>query len=103
MGRGRVGSNFWCGSALRFESLKIGAEILREIPLYNCNHYCANEHAKEGNPSCPFDRLTLRISPPNSMYNRRLGSHQLDRSAIHLMVTLTSFQLSQQLLRFLLR
>src|SRR5262249_35648408 len=26
-------------------------------------------------------RLTLWISPPNSMYNRRLGSHQLDRSA----------------------
>src|SRR6516225_5412154 len=42
-------------SALRFESLKIGAEIPREIPLYNCNHYCANEHAKKGNPSCPFD------------------------------------------------
>jgi len=55
MGGGKVGNNFWRRSALRFGSLKIGAEIPHEIPLYNCNHYCANEHAKKGNPSCPFD------------------------------------------------
>src|SRR5262245_47379690 len=71
MGRGKVGSSFRRRSALRFGSLTIGAEIPREIPLYNCNGDLPNVSCRvaHGNPAM------VRLA--------RLITSSVDRKAEH--------------------